>query len=433
MQVLNIPHDVMILLNKKAEHVLYAALMFGGMALSFGKWIVFSKVLLPADFGIYSAVMSSLVVGAYVGAVGLNEYLIQQGSRSHGQGQMVDIYRLRDHSIGAGLLMTAMVLTPAISISFMMNWWGLGGANFAVICALLASTVVFGLVDASLRAAQRALEFAGMVFFRAGLLLLVGYLLAQKGSVSGILLAELTSSSAAIVIALCLWGPRVRPKGLMLNLELFKDLIGNGFSFLKLQLLRYLSLMLDKWLVGWFLGALALGQYSFLLITFLAFTAFAGVYNAVIIPRLISAFGKNNDSELLVRTTRMQCFSFLMGSVVLAPFYLWVLNDVIYRFFSEYVIPHYLISLALIFAGSAFHVATQFFDSLFYALHKQADLTVLAGFSLLIFGVSYLAVGTLTQPSVLWFSLAFFVSKLSWFLMTFARILQVNKSIVANF
>ena len=419
------------LYNKTTEHVLYAVLMFGGMALSFGKWIVFSKVLLPADFGVYSAVMSSVAVGAYVGAVGLNEYLIQQGSSSHGQGQMLEIYKLRDRSMGVGLLMTALVLVPVCTVSYMMNWWGLAVADFGVLCVLLATTVVFGMVDASLRAAQRTLAFASMVFLRAVLLLVSGYVLAQWGPIFGILLAELASAGAAIAVALWVWGPSPRLNGLGLDVAVFKALANSGFAFLKLQMLRYVSLMLDKWLVGWFLGALALGQYSFLLITFLAFTAFAGVYNAVIIPRLISVFSKKCDPKGLVKTTRIQAVGFLMGSLILGPVYLWASSEVIYRYFIEYTFPHHLISLALIFAGSAFHVATQFFDSLFYALRKQTELTVLAALSLLLFGVYYLAAGNLLTPSVMWFSLAFFLSKASWFLTTLLRVEKINKRFAA--
>ena len=420
------------LYSKTTGHVLYSVLMFGGMALSFGKWIVFSRVLLPTDFGVYSAVMSSVAVGAYLGAVGLNEYLIQQGSSSHGQGQMVEIYRLRDRSMGVGLLMTLLVLIPVCAVSYMMNWWGLAAADFGVLSVLLISTVVFGMVDASLRAAQRTLAFASMVFLRAVLLLVAGYVLAQSGRVSGILLAELASAGTAIAVALWVWGPSPRLKGLGLDVAVFRALVQSGLSFLKLQLLRYISLMLDKWLVGWFLGALALGQYSFLLITFLAFTAFAGVYNAVIIPRLISEFSKKNDPKGLVKTTRTQAVVFLIGSLMLGPVYLWASGKLISNYFSEYLFPYHLISIALIFAGSAFHVATHFFDSLFYALRKQTELTMLATLSLLLFVVYYLVVGNLLSPSVMWFSLAFFLSKVSWFLMTLFRVMRINMMLVTT-
>jgi hypothetical protein len=125
----------------------------------------------------------------------------------------------------------------------------------------------------------------------------------------------------------------------------------------------------------------------------------------------------------------MQAGLFLMGSLMLGPVYVWASGEVIARFFSEYVFPHHLISLTLIFAGSAFHVATQFFDSLFYALRKQTELTVMAALSLLLFVVYYLAAGKLLTPSVLWFSLAFFLSKVSWFLITLIKISQINKTI----
>ena len=416
-----------------AKHILYTALMLSGMALSFGKWIVFSKVLPPTDFGLYTAVMSSVAVSAYIGAMGLSEYLIQRGSSSHGQGQIVEIYELRDNSIFVGLLITTLLLVPACMASFIMDWWGLGLANFTILCAILVSTVLFGIVDASLRAAQRALAFASMVFLRAVLLLFSGYILASWGNFSGILVAELASSTAAILVALYVWGPILRLKKISLNITTFEILIKNGFSFLKLQLLRYTSLMLDKWFVGWSLGSLALGQYSFLLITFLAFTAFAGVYNAVIIPRLISTFNKNNNHSSLAKITRLQALGFLTGSLLLAPLYLSTLNEIISRFFSEYVFPDLLFSLTLIFLGSAFHVASQFFDSFFYATHKQAELTMISALSLILFFACYLAAGNLMEPSVMGFSLAFFLCKLFWFLMTYFRVSQINRVSAATF
>jgi hypothetical protein len=168
------------------------------------------------------------------------------------------------------------------------------------------------------------------------------------------------------------------------------------------------------------------------LITFLAFIAFAGVYNAVIIPRLISAFSKKNDPKGLIKITRIQVVIFLMGSFMLGPVYLWASGQVIAHYFSDYIFTHYLISLALIFAGSALHVATQFFDSMFYALRKQSELTVIAALSLLLFGVYYVFIGNLLERSVMWFSLAFFLSKASWFLMTLIRVGQINKALAAN-
>ncbi|NJR71659.1 MAG: oligosaccharide flippase family protein [Gammaproteobacteria bacterium] len=416
--------------NSVAKHLFYVAMMVTGMALSFGKWILFAKFLLPADFGAYSAVMASIVIGTYIGAVGLNEHLIQEGSRSHGLGQIAEVHKLRDRSIAVGLLMAGLLTVPTLTVSYMNNWWNLKATDFILVCALLVSTVVFVIVDSSLRAEQRALPFAGMLFLRAVLLIVSGYALVPYLGISGIFLAELASSVVAILVSLWMWGPSPRLKALGLSLAVIISLIKRGFSFLKLQLLRYASLVFDKWLVGWFIGMQALGQYSFLLITFLAFVAFAGVYNAVIIPRLISRYSKSNNLNALVKANRIQVGVFIIGSLILMPIYLWAASELIARHFSEYAFPHFFISLVFIYAGSMFHVATQFFDSMFYALQKQIELTFIATLSLLLFGLYYFVAGELLTPSVLWFSLAFMLTKVSWFLMTVVWFMKIKSSSV---
>lgn len=418
--------------KKTSFQLLYAALMFGGMVLSFAKWILFSKILLPADFGIYSTLMSSIALAAYLGGFGLNEYIIQQGSNSHGKGMYFEIYTIRNQAIVIGIIVSALLLVPILLVSYWMKGWGLDIWHYLVLSCVLVSTVVFGVVDASLRAAQRTLAFAGMVFLRAVFLLVAGYVLAGKTGLPGIFLAEFVSAGTAIFIAIFILGPKPDSIGNGLSASIMKTYLLKGFSFLKLQLLRYLSLTIDKWLIGWFLGILALGQYSFLLITFLAFTAFAGVYNAVLTPKIISLFSKNKDKNFLINITNKQALVFLTGSIVFYPFYIFTANLVMSHFFSAYEFNHHMISMTLIYLGSAFHVATQFFDSLFYALAKQAELSVMAAISLILLVAYYLTAGFL-MPSVLFFCLAFLLSKISWFLITKIRVSQIVKiSLITN-
>lgn len=402
------------------------------MALSFAKWVLFSKILLPADFGIYSTLMSSIALAAYLGGFGLNEYIIQQGSKSHGKGMYLEIYAIRNQAMVIGIIVSCLLLVPISLMSYWMNGWGLDIWQYLVLACVFVSTVVFVIIDASLRAAQRTLAFAGMVFLRAVFLLLTGYVLAGNTGLHGIFLAEFASAGTAILIAIFILGPKPNFIGNGLAVLKMKTYLMKGFSFLKLQLLRYLSLTIDKWLIGWFLGMLALGQYSFLLITFLAFTAFAGVYNAVLIPKVISLFSKNEDKNYLVDITNKQAFIFLAGSIIFFPFYLLAVNVVMSRFFSEYEFKHHLVSMAFIYLGSAFHVATQFFDSFFYALAKQAELGVIALISLVLLAIYYLFAGFYT-PSVLLFCIAFFLSKISWFLITKIRVSQIVKTFpIAN-
>lgn len=417
---------IMSVEKKTSVQLFYAALMFGGMVLSFAKWILFSKILLPADFGIYSTLMSSIALAAYIGGFGLNEYIIQQGSNSHGKGMYFEIYAIRNQAIVIGTIVSTLLLVPILLISYWIDGLGLDIWHYLLLSCVLVSTVVFGVVDASLRAAQRTLAFAGMVFLRAIFLLVAGYVLANEVGLPGIFMAEFASASAAIIVAIFVLGPKPDSIGNGLSRTIMKAFLLKGFSFLKVQLLRYLSLAIDKWLIGWFLGVVALGQYSFLLITFLAFTAFAGVYNAVLIPKIISLFSKNKDKKYLINTTNKQANFFITGSIVLCPFYIFSASLVMSSFFAEYAFNHLAISMSLIYLGSAFHVATQFFDSLFYSLSKQAELSVMAAINLILLAAYYLIAGFF-MPSVLFFCFAFFLSKISWFLITKIRVSQIDK------
>lgn len=398
----------------------YAALMMGGMALSFGKWLVFSAVLSPIEFGVYTTLITTTAFLAYFGAFGLNEHIIAGGS-ALGAHDRPRIYQLRDKVLTVGAANAAVLIVLG-----MLFWWGVDikrpdYMEFALVGALLVTTVVFNIVDASLRAALRLMPFAFMVFARAALLLVVGYLTVDRFGLSGLLLSEVLAGWIAIAYAIFVAGPRSSVSSLKISAAEISRHLRIGSTFLGLQVLRYFSFVVDKWLVGWFLGPLALGLYSFFTITFLALTAFAGIYNAAVTPRIISLFGRNADVEDLYNTTSKQAYFFVGFAAITTPIYVFGAEAIVLRFFSQYATGDLKLCFALIYVGSALHVAVHFFDSFFYSLSKQSDMLLTAVLGLLVFVALFTLAGSYS-PAVTSFCAAFLIAKLALLAMTFSRV-----------
>jgi O-antigen/teichoic acid export membrane protein len=410
------------------KRLLYPLLMLGGMALGFGKWIVFSWMLQPSEFGTYTSIITSIAFLAYFGLFGLNEYIIKEGANLAGRGDCAGVHAIRDDILFISFLNSLLIICVGLLLLHSLSGIRFQFEQYFFISGILLVTVTFNAADASLRASLRSLPFAAMVFIRSVLLLTFGFLLAESYGLSGVLLAELISATMALTFAFYIAGPSPRFSLLFLPMPRIIQYLKYGFSFLGLQVFRYFSFVVDKWIVGWFAGAAALGYYSFLSITFLAFIGFAGIYNAVIIPRVISRFSANPNAKHLFETTAQQARIFFVYSVLFSPVYLGIAYLTIEYLLPQYYFDGIVLSLAAIYFGSVMHVSHGFFDSFFYPLNRQYELTLISLCTLIVFIGMYLAAGVL-KADIFSFCIAFLVAKIILFSLTLWRVLVGHRNI----
>jgi len=389
---------------------LYPALMLGGMTLSFLKWVVFSGVMNPTEFGIYATIITTTAFLSFFGMFGLNEYLINEGALLAGKGLAEEVVSVRNQIFAVGLLNSFIIIGIGLGIAWRIEVAHLKLAEYLLISGILVVNVAFNIVDASLRATMHFIDFAGMVFIRSVLLLGVGLALAPHVGLTGVLLAEVFSGSFAVI-----FGTRVMPIDLRslkssLRLSTLAALLKKGRVFLGLQTSRYFSLTADKWIVGWFAGGVALGQYSFVLITFLGFTAVAGLFNSVITPKLIARFGSDGDVRMLRRDVVRLGMIFIVAAALGFPLYLMLANLAIECYFEKYAFDGVFWALTFIYIGSVLHVAHHFFDGYFYSKSRQRDLSIITALSLLLFLLFFVFAG-IAAGGVVCFSLAFMLSK----------------------
>lgn len=378
--------------------------------LSFAKWIAFSGVMHPTEFGIYATIITTTAFLSFFGMFGLNEYLIKEGSLLAGKGLAHEISAVRDQILAVGLLNSFIIIGIGLGIAWRIEVEHLQPAEYLLISGVLLVNVAFNIIDASLRAAMQFIDFAGMIFIRAVLLLGLGLALASHFGLTGVLFAEVFAGVFAVIFGTRAMPFNLRPPPSDLRLATLAAFLSKGRAFLGLQSSRYFSLTVDKWIVGWFAGAVALGHYSFVLITFLGFIAVAGLFNSVIVPKLIARFGKDGDIPALRRDIVKLCLVFLCAAALGAPLYMMLADLAIERYFEQYAFDGMILALTFIYTGSALHVAHHFFDSYFYSQSRQRELSIINAVSALLFLLLFLLVG-FTTSSVMYFSFAFMLSK----------------------
>lgn len=403
--------------------------MVGGMILSFLKWIVFSGVMQPADFGIYVTITTTIAFISFFGLFGLNEYLIKEGSLLNGRGLTYELSVIRNQVLAIALLNSIIIISLGLSLVSVFGVEYIKGFGYLFISGILLVNVVFNIIDANLRATMQFIDFAGMIFIRAALILIIGFTLASSLGLTGLLLAEVLSGFIAV-----LFGARAIPFNRWplisaIKLTTMAAFLSKGRVFLGLQTSRYFTSTVDKWIVGWFAGSLALGHYSFILITFLGFMAVAGIFNAVITPKLISRFGGDGDIQALRHDILKTSVIFLGFAFLGAPLYMLLADLVIGHYFEKYAFYGLFWSLLFVYIGSVLHVTHHFFDAFFYSQSRQRELLVVNFLSLLFFLLVFISSG-LAKVGVMYFAFSFMLAKAFLLLLTYYRFSRPKNEII---
>jgi O-antigen/teichoic acid export membrane protein len=226
----------------------------GKVVVSVVSLVVLSRLLPPADFGVYAMIVAVVGVGELFRDFGLSLAAIQATSLS--RQQRSDLFWA---NTGIGVVLTAVAvaasplvagvygrpaLAPQVCVAALTFALNGAGAQYRVDLTRAGRFKDLAIVD-----------LAGLGLSLAGAIVLA---LAGFGSWSLVLQAVLLSTIMLVVLAaFCRWLPS-RPRGA----KAIRSFLGFGGRLLAVQIVSYISSNLDKVLVGRSFGATALGLYS---------------------------------------------------------------------------------------------------------------------------------------------------------------------------
>lgn len=317
------------------EKGLYLAFMTIASCLGFSKLLVYSKLISVSEFGIYSLVISSYIFFVFFGGMGLPEGLLKKGSESYAVGNIKAIKAYFLASLVFSIPISgsvAIVLTIAIKFFFPINYEIIDILSVAIVMAL--ATILFNLLDAFLRAQQRFLLFAIALTLKNTLAISLGYVWAIEYGVKGLLVAEIIGLLVTFLVMLFFLLS-------VQDLKLYKEasscgLISNGYKLILTLVLRNIAQFIDRWFIAGTLGVIALGYYSFSMVLITTAMVLVGFLVAVQGPKWIADFQIHKSVHYLIMDVNKNILKFAACLILVAPFYLLNIENVLVSFNPEY-------------------------------------------------------------------------------------------------
>lgn len=224
------------------------------LVLQVASLVLLSRLLEPEDFGAVVLVTSVLGIAAILQELGLSTAAIQAATLSTGQRD--NLFWL---SSAAGLVSSVFVLVVSPLLPYIF-----GRPDSAAIAIALAPTFLFAGLAAQYRAQLvRGMRFTALAVTEvcaAGAAVVVGVVMAWQGAGPWALVGQLlTSSTVALVLFVVVgrWWPRWYDRTAPM-----RNLLTFGGSVLGSQVLTYVTVNIDSFLVGRQLGVRPLGEYN---------------------------------------------------------------------------------------------------------------------------------------------------------------------------
>ena len=224
------------------------------LGLQVASLVVLSRLLGPEDFGTVILVTSVLGIANILRELGLSTAAIQAAELSNAQRS--NLFWL---SSLAGLGASVLVVAAAPILPHVF-----GTSDSTAIALALAPTFLLSGVAAQHRAQLvRTMRFTALAVTEvvaAAAALAVAVAMALAGAGPWALVAQLITSavvSLVLVLAIGGWRPRRYDRGAPM-----RDLVTFGGSVLGSQVLTYITINVDSFLVGRQLGTVPLGEYS---------------------------------------------------------------------------------------------------------------------------------------------------------------------------
>lgn len=395
---------------KAKRAALYFALMSSGALLGITKNALFAKILGPESFGMYSLVLTTYVYILYAGGLGLIEALIKLGAEAHGKDDLDFIAKLRDIYLvyGGGLTLFCGVLYMIGLRVFISDQSVINTLSLAAILAVVA--LMFNLTDAFMRASQRLLAFATMIFLRALAIVFLGYLLGTSYGVDGVILGEILATFVVFLLFMFVGDTRFNSNNLIQNSSLWIKGVKNGFPLMMSMFLRNISTSIDRWAIAASIGLAALGKYALAMLIYLIALTFVGFLTNGLGPKWLSHFHKHQDIRtIFAEIKRVAIWIILTSGLLMVPA-LWFIKAAVVNYYPDYAEHDFFVTVSLIYAGVAVLICTQLFDWLFIAASREAVLLKISIYTLSI-TIPLILVAYWLDVGIVFYALIFFLCR----------------------
>ena len=392
------------------KRVIYLFLMSTSAILGLLKFFIFSKLVSVENFGLYSLVMSLYIFVVFIGGMGLQEGLIKKGAECYA---INDVDTIKKYFINATVGSIVNVLTLgfffAIGVryftedSFVLQMVLIGGG-------LALSAILFNTLGAYLRSNHKFNLFAFLLFLKGVSVLLLGYFLSFNYGAQGLVLAEFLSlflvfiASAMIVI-------KPADFHLVKGLNVALELVLNGYQMMISIVLRNIALMIDKWFAALTVGALAFGFYSFSMILLSMTMISIGFIVTLKGPIWIASFQSEKNPKLLFREISNTIIKIITGLLLVFPLVFMYLPEALQLAYPKYANEEVFWLFIVVYISVLFIVPIYLYDWIFIATSNEGA-TLLANVLTLIFSFFIFLLCWMVNASVLFFAIAFLLSRL---------------------
>lgn len=352
--------------------IIYIVLMGLSALLSILKLTLFSSLLGPEEYGLYSLVISTYIFIVYLGGLGLNEAIIKLGSKAYGKKEFKYILKLRDISIFYSILLAVFFSIIFFIVINLMQIETKVYNSLLLSIFLAISALEFNLMDAFLRVQQRFISYSLMLFSKSFLVVLFGYFMAPLYKANGVIWAEIISFFIIFIIVFVYKkDERFSFSNLENSLAFMINAIKNGIAMLSSNIIRNLTLNIDRWVITSSLGLAALGKYSFAMIIYMMAIFSLGLITTVLGPKWLAEFSSYNNSKILLdKIHKVITFVVVSGIIVLIlfVFYLQSFLNIFYPDYSDFIIYQ---TILIIFVGLLFQIPIFLYDWFFIAISNE--------------------------------------------------------------
>lgn len=407
---------------EKLKLSIYGMLLIFSGVLGAVKLSLYAAFLSTEDFGLYSLTLSIYIFVIYSGTWGLGEGLMKVGSIAHGKGDNTKIVILRDSAMFVGALGISVVSTLVFVVTLFFDIGQRTSTVLFLACFLGFSTYFFNIANVYFRATQQFILFAFSLFIKSLLVIVSAYFFSNQLGFSGLVLLEAILILFISTTLVFFSKDEFKFREIFKSSILIKTAVLSGAPVMVSNLIKALTMSVDRWAISASLGVIALSKYAFAMILFQIALVVLNLFNTVLGSKWLAEFGRSGDVSALHFKVKRVIYLFLFLSLVLAiPVinFFWYLTE---RFYPSYSEADVKVIVYFIYVGTSLSVASYILDWFFIGssnerlLLKISLVTLL--FSLVISFFLYIGGSSIVLFSIS-FALVRFLSFISLALFSF--------------
>lgn len=402
------------------ERFAYLLLFTAGSGLALLKMLLAARSVGPAEFGLYALLLITAAILSYASSAGIFEAFLVR--LNHSRTAAAERVVFRDSGLVVSFALSILTSTLAIGVLYVMDL-NLSSAEMALVALYFVVNNLLNGLMVEVQAAQRPVEYSVCLVAKSALpavLLVAGF----GGRLEDILLFDVTAM--AMIVVFLLWRLGV-PSPARVSLHHVRLLVREGGPFTANAAALNIANNLDKWAVGFAVGAAQLGLYAFAGQLTTMGMAFASMVQIYMYPRIIAQVSsQSGNAGLGGRTLKLAVGS---GFLCLIGIFVVMLAGYV---FIPVLLPKYEAAIPLlpVLGFAAVVIGANHAEIVFRLTHRGRDYFLIQLGALLATGVVY-AVLILRDAPLLHFALTFAFGRLGQVLVSYVCALALARRAAA--